>query len=355
MRDSSKTETQRIVGIDLSDRRCAVAEMDRASAEVVARYSVPTTRQALEARFSGRERLLVVLEVGKQSPWISRLLAELGHEVLVANARKVRLIHQTQKKTDRVDAEILARLGRADPTLLFPIEHRSEEAQLDLAVLRARDSLVRARTQLINGVRGMVKSAGESIKTCGAQSFASSAAPQIPKGLRPALRPMLEAIEQLSAQIRAYDRQVHALIRKYPECEILQSIPGVGPITALTYRLVIGSADRFSKSRQVGAYLGLVPAQSQSGDSSAQLRITKAGDKMARRLLVQCAHRILGCFGEDCALRRQGERIASVGGARAKRRAVVAVARKLAVLMHRLWMRGELYQPMITAEDPAAA
>lgn len=355
MKDSSKERTETIVGIDISDRRCAVAEMDREAGEVVARYSVATTRRALETRFSGREGLLIVLEVGKQSPWISRLLADLGHEVIVANARKVQLIHQSQKKTDRVDAEILARLGRVDPSLLSPIQHRSEEEQMDLAVLRARESLVRARTQLINGVRGMVKSAGESIVKCDARAFAKSAPAQIPRSLRPAVLPMVTMIGQLTEEIRGYDRQLQALIKKYPECAILQSIPGVGPISALTYRLVVGSPDRFSKSRQVGAYLGLVPAQAQSGDSKAQLRITKAGDKMARKLLVQCAHRILGVYGEDCELRRHGERIASVGGKRAKRRAVVAVARKLSVLMHHLWQRGELYQGFPNGDDQVAA
>lgn len=358
MRDSSKrqSETQTIIGIDISDRRCAVTEMDRETGEVVGRYSVPTNREALAARFSGRERCLVVMEVGKQSPWMSRLFKELGHEVLVANARKVRLIHQSKNKSDRVDSEILTRLGRVDPTLLFPIEHRSEEAQLDLSVLRARDSLVRARTQLINSVRGMVKSVGGAIKKCDARAFASAAAPQIPKELRQAVVPVLESIGQLTEQIKGYDKQVRILTtKKYPECELLQSIPGVGPLTALTYRLVIDSPERFSKSRRVGAYLGLVPGQSQSGDSSAQLRITKAGDKMARKYLVQAAQYILGRYGEDCELRRHGERIASVGGRHAKRRAVIAVARKLAVVMHRLWQRGEIYQPFSCTDDSAAA
>ena len=341
-----------ITGLDVSDRYCSYYTLT-AEGEVVEEGRVRTTPQALEAHFSGPRRR-VVLEAGPHSPWISRLVKELGHEVIVANARMVALIHSNPKKRDPVDAEALARLGRVDPKLLYPIEHRSEEAQVDLGVVRARDVVVRARTALINHVRGSVKSFGARIPSSSAEGFAAKAAEHIPEALRDGLEPVLEMIRTLSRQIRFFDKQIEALCaERYPETGVLRQIKGVGPITALTYCLVIEDPTRFPKSRAVGAYLGLTRRHDDSGESEPELRITKAGDELLRRLLVQSAQYILGRFGPDTDLRRWGlcyiER--SGGSKTAKKKAVVAVARKLAVLLHRLWRTGEVYQPLRTDED----
>lgn len=352
-----KQEIERTVGLDIGDRWSQLCVLDQESGEVIEEGRVRTTSEALRGWFGGR-RMRVVLEVGCQSPWISRLLESLGHEVLVANARQVRLIPAQANKSDRVDAETLARLGRFDPKLLRAIEHRGESVQVDRAVLKARDALVRSRARLIGHVRGMVKSLGGRVRRCSAESFAARATQDLPELLRPALTPVIEQIATLTSTIRRYDRQLEQVAeRRYPETALLRQVDGVGPITALAFVLKVEDPQRFRRSRTLGPYLGLVPRRDQSGVRDPQLRITKQGDPFVRRLLIQCARYILGPFGKDCALRRHGVRIAARGGPNAKKRAAVAVARKLAVLLHHLWQTAEVYEPLhgITTEHDRAA
>ena len=346
------------VGMDLGDRTSHFCVLDEGGM-VVERGKVQTTLEDLRKRFKGQTRMRIALEVGTHSPWVSRLLKELGHEVLVANPRKTRLIYENRGKQDPVDAEALARIARLDPKLLYPVEHRPESVAQDLAVLRARDALVRTRTLLVNHVRGAVKATGHRLKKCSTRTFSDQAVDQIPEEVCEALSSVLTTIEVVSKQILALDRRIGELERKkYPETALLRQVGGVGPIVALTYVLTLEHPGRFQKSRAVGPYLGLVPARSQSGDSDPQLRITKAGDAFLRRLLVQSAQYILGPFGEDCDLRRFGQALSVRGERNAKKRAVIAVARKLAVLLHRLWRTAEVYEPLRkagTAHDAAAA
>ena len=274
------------------------------------------------------------------------------------NPRKLRMIYKNDNKNDRVDAEWLARVARLDAKLLAPIRHRGAEAQADLALLRARDELVRSRTQHVNHVRGAVKSLGGRLLKCSTESFLKKSTPVIPEALRPALCPVLEMIGTLNAGIRGYDRSIEVMARdRYPKSRVLQQVPGVGALTAVAYMLILEDPHRFKKSRSVGAFLGLRPRKNQSSSQDPQLRITKAGDALLRRLLVGSAHYILGPFGPDCDLRRYGLAIAERGGRNAKKRAVVAVARKLAVLLHRLWISGEVYEPFrsLRKETPFAA
>jgi len=292
----------------------------------------------------------IAIETGTHSPWVSRLLEEYGHEVLVANSRKLRLIYSNKRKTDEVDAENLARLARLDPKLLYPLKHRGEESQAHMAIIRSREALVSCRTQLVNHVRGAVKSFGARLPKCPARSFHKRAKEHIPEALRPALGPVLEQIASLTERIRGYDRKLETVRQeRYPETELLRQVEGIGPLTALTFVLTLEDPHRFEKSRSVGAYLGLVPATDRSGERDPQRRISKEGDEMLRKLLVSSAHYILGPFGSDSDLRRHGEKIASRGGKNAKKRAVVAVARKLAVLLHSLWVSGEVYEPLRNA------
>jgi transposase len=355
--NSERTGERRVIGLDVSDRKTEVCELGMESGDVLDRWRVETTPDRIAAAFEDRQDIeRIALEVGKQSPWLSRLLKGLGFTVSVANARKVRLIYQNRRKSDRVDAEYLARLARVDVELLHPLEHRSRSAQVDLSIVRAREVLVRSRTQLINHVRGAVKSLGSKISKGPSRSFARRAKNEVPRDLQPSLLPVLQTIQDLSDRIDGYDRQIEERIRtEYQECELLRQVRGVGPITALASRLVIDDPKRFARSRTVGAYLGLVPGQNESGDSAPELHITKAGDALLRRLLIQAAQHILGPFGEDCDLRRHGEKIAARGGKKAKRMAVVAVARKLAVLLHRLWIAGEVYDPLRVARQQQAA
>jgi transposase len=334
------------IGLDLGDKYSEGCVVD-ASGEVVETFRVRTTQPALDRVLARFGKARVVLEVGTHSPWVSRRIAAQGHEVIVANPRRVRLIAENDSKSDGFDAELLARLGRVDPQLLHPIVHRGEQAQRDLVLLRARDGLVRARTQLINQVRGFAKSLGTRLPRSSTEAFPRRVRCVAAMDLFPGLETMLEMTERLTQEIRAMDCEVERLCReRYPETKLLRQVKGVGPITALCFVLTLEDPNRFQKSRSVGAYLGLRPRQRDSGEQRPQLRITKAGDELLRRLLVSAAHYVLGPFGPDTELRRIGLRLAETGGQAAKKRAVVAVARRLAVLLHRLWVTGEVYQPL---------
>ena len=185
---------------------------------------------------------------------------------------------------------------------------------------------------------------------CPARSFHNRAPEHIPEALRPALVPILEQIASLTERIRDYDRKLERISKeRYPETELLRQVEGIGALTALTFVLTLEDPHRFEKSRSVGAYLGLVPASDRSGERDPQKRISKEGDELLRKLLVGSAHYILGPFGSDSDLRRHGEKIASRGGKNSKKRAVVATARKLAVLLHSLWASGEVYEPLRNA------
>ena len=358
MQDHSRMQTTtvaqgRVIGLDLSDKQGTVAELD-ADGRLVREGKVALTEAALRKRFGEGAPCRIALEGGTHSPWVSRLLADLGHEVLVANPRQVALIFRTHRKTDRLDAQNLARLARVDPALLHPIQHRSEAAQADLARVRARAALVEARTALINHVRGAAKAMGTRLPACGAEVF-HKVRGELPELLQPALLPLLVQIARLTVQIKRYDRAIVQLAQeRYPQTARLQQVQGVGPLTALTYVLTLEDAERFPQSRAVGAYLGLVPRQAQSGEQRPELSISKAGDPYLRRLLTQGAHYILGPFGPDTDLRRWGLGLAGAGSKPRKKRAVAAVARKLAVLLHHLWLTGEVYEPLYQATRRAA-
>jgi transposase len=337
------------VGIDLGDKKSNYCFLD-AKGNIFAEGTLATTQAELSELFSSIPKCRIAIEVGTHSPWVCALLKSHAHEVIVANPRKVEAIHKNRRKNDKVDARTLARLVRADPELLYPIQHRGDQARQDLVLLRAREGLVSARTKLINCVRGQVKSVGGRLPSCSAESFHYTVTDKLPDSVREALLPLVLQIGEMSKGIRAFDAEVVRMSgQKYPETERLQQVRGVGPITSLTYILTLEKPERFEKSRDVGSYLGLVPRQDESGETSKQLRITKTGDRMLRQLLVSCGQYILGPFGEDCDLQRFGLKLAERGGKNAKKRAVVAVARKLAVLLHRLWLTGEKYEPLHNA------
>lgn len=342
---TTKTATpSTVIGIDIGDRYSHLAELDGASGERVAETRVRSTPGALAALFRTRTRMRIVLEAGGHSGWMSRLLVECGHEVFVANPRRVKL--SLDRKSDRVDAEMLARIGRVDPELLQPVTLRTESTQIALTTLRSRDALIKTRTQLVNHVRAMVKNVGARLPTCDSDTFHKHLA-FVPESLRPALEPLLALIEQVTAKIRGFDRDIERLCAtQYPQTAILRQVAGVGPLTALGYVLVIEDPSRFPNARAVGPYLGLTPRRAQSGDHDPQLRISKAGDSLLRRLLVGAANYILGPFGPDTDLRRWALRIAARGGKNAKKRATIAVARKLSALLHVLWRTGDEYQPL---------
>ena len=302
----------------------------------------------------------IALEVGTHSPWVSRQLAGMGHEVIVANPRKLKLITQNVKKNDRMDAEQLARLARVDPQLLAPIRHRGPEAQGDLAVIRARAELVDCRTALINAARGLAKPMGERLKSCDADYVKESMAEGLSEATQQAIRPLLKSVEAVSREIAAYDKQIQEMEKRYPETKVLKQVHGVGTLIALTFILTLEDAERFEHSRDVGPYLGLTRKLRESGASQPELGISKAGDELLSRLLVQAAHCILRDGAPDSDLRAWGltkveAGAGKKGGKRRKKKAVVAVARKLAVLLHRLWVTGEVYDPQYHRKAVEAA
>jgi transposase len=338
------------IGLDLGDKWSEAAIVD-ARGDVVERVRARTTRAGFAKAFAGYEGCRLILEVGTHSPWVSRVLVERGFDVIVANPRRVRLIAQGDAKTDAFDAELLARLGRVDPNLLSPIVHRGEAAQRDLVLIRSREGLVRSRTQLVNQVRGFAKSLGLRLPKCTTRGFPKRVAEAAEHELFPGCAVLLEMIDRLNGEIRRMDREIERLCREqYPETQRLRQVMGVGPITALCFVLTLEDPGRFATSRSVGAYLGLRPRIRNSGSQEPQLGITKGGDVLLRRYLVTSAHYVLGPFGPDTDLRRFGQRLSERGGKAAKKRAVVAVARKLAVLLHRLWVSGEDYEPLGYAE-----
>jgi len=348
--DGSKQQSKVTAGLDLGDKYSYLCLIDQESGQVIEEGRLRTTPEAFRRRFASEQPMRIAIESGTHSPWASRVLEGCGHEMLVANARKLRLIYANKRKTDEVDAENLARLARLDPKLLYPLKHRSEECQAHMAIVRSREALVSTRTQLVNHVRGAVKSFGGRLPKCPAVSFHNKAPEHIPEALLPALGPVLETIGSLTERIRDYERQLERISKEtYPETELLRQVEGVGTLTALTFVLTLEDPQRFERSRSVGAYLGLVPASDRSGERDPQKRISKEGDEMLRKLLVSGAHYVLGPFGSDSDLRRHGEKIASRGAKNSKKRAVVAVARKLAVLLHTLWISAEVYEPLRNA------
>src|SRR5712691_5327580 len=333
------------IGIDLGDKRSRYCILDK-EGKILRESSVATLPAALKTVFSKLAGCRIAMEVGTHSPWVSRLLAALGHEVIVANARQVPLIYKSRRKNDKLDAEKLARLARMDPKLLKGIRHRGAEGQGDLLLIRSRAQLVETRTGLMNMVRGLVKSRGERLPGCTSEGFVVELLEGVDEAAVRALKPVMVLIEQMTATIKEYDKQVEEMGKKHAEIARLDEVKGVGPLIAATYVLTIEDPERFGRSRDVGGYLGLVPGQSDSGESQPQKRITKAGDGYLRYLLVQGAHYILGPNGPDTDLRRWGLKLGSSGGDRGKKRAVVAVARKLAILLLVLWKTGAKYEPL---------
>lgn len=333
------------IGMDLGDKNHVVAVLDADGQEILC-TKLANTKVSIRRFFRQYTGARVAIEAGTHSPWISRLLEDLDCRVYVGNPYKLRVIWDSTDKSDERDARMLAMVCRIEPKMLWPVKHRGARAHNDLEVIKARNILVQSRTKLINHVRSAIKGTGERLPKCSTASFGNRVVNLLPKSLLPSLKPLVDTIVDITSRIRNLDKQIEGLILdRYPEAQLLRQVQGVGPLTALGFILTIEDPGRFAKSRMVGSYLGLTPRRDQSGDTDKQLPITKAGNVYLRKLLVGCAHYIIGPFGPDSDLRRHGMAIASRGGKNARKRAAVAVARKLSVLLHRLWFSGETYVP----------
>jgi transposase len=288
LRQRGKLQDGRLtIGLDLGDRSSFYCVLNGAG-EVVLEAKVATNPEAMKKTFEKVPTSRIALETGTHSPWVSRLLTELGHEAIVAHSRNVRLIGESRRKDDRLDAQAFARLARIDPQLLSPIQHRSVQAQADLSVIRARYALVRARTALVNAARGLTKFFGERIRGRNPKGFSSATGDALSPQLQVALAPLLSALETITAGIREYDTQIEKLAEdSYPESGLLKQVKGVGTLIALTYILTMEDPRRFRKSRDAGCCVGLQPGRRSSGQSEPQLHITREGDSYLRMVLVQ--------------------------------------------------------------------
>lgn len=318
-------------GMDIGDSHCDVLVVDEAG-EYDAKFRCRTDEDAIRRYFSRKEKMRVVLEAGVHSHWVVEILEELGHEVRVLNPRDLAMIWHSTKKTDERDAMVMAELSRTNSQLAKPIQLRPKEQREDLVVLKARNAMVEARTKLLLSCRGMLKSFNVRLTSCSSETF-HKLYTEVPKELVEALKPVFEAIKALTDKIRELDKQLACLCKKYPDTELLQTVCGVGPVVSLSFVLLVGDPYRFGCKRDVAAYFGLTMKRDQSGETDKQLGITKCGNVWMRSLLVQSAHHILGPYGKPSALRDWGLKLGEHGGKRAKGKAVVAVARKLSVIM----------------------
>jgi transposase len=346
------------LGIDLGDKEstwCQVGSDNR----VIKRGRVKTSRRELQHLLERLRPARVVIENGTHARWVKRVIDECGYDGIVANPRQLRYISQSNNKHDEGDAEKLARLGRLDPQLLHPIQLRTDEQQADLSVIRVRKQLVEARVALAHQARGIVKSTGARLPAGRARNWdawverCTAAVRELGLG---ALEPLMATMTELNKQIAICDQRIDELAEeKYPETQNLRTMPAVGNLTALTFVLTLGNAERFSNSRDVGPYLGMRPRRFDSGEKQTQLRITKQGDTHLRMLMVQCAQHYLMPRAADNAVRRWGLNLCSRGGKNAKKRATIAVARKLAVIMHRMWVSGQQFRSFASSHEAGTA
>lgn len=346
MKQVSVKVPARSIGIDLGDDSSSYCVLD-GRGQVIREGSIETNRSSFDDLLAKRPKSRVILEASRQSHWTSKHLRSLGHEVVVINPRRLQLISESVCKTDRNDARLLARVGRLDVGILQPVHEKSDETLACRMLLRGRAQLVRTRTRLVTLIRGSLKVFGIQVPACSADVFHDRVRRRIPEFLRTALFPLLETLAGLREQVERYDHEIAQTNKKrFPQTAVLQQIHGVGPVVALSFVAAIEDPRRFKSSRTVGAYLGLTPRSYQSGKSDPRLRITKQGDGMLRSLLVTAATHILRRSAPDSDLKRYGRRVARGGTPRDRGRARIAVARKLACLLHRLWLTGEAYQPL---------
>src|ERR1700694_94094 len=237
------------IGLDLGDHWSCYCVLDEAG-KIILEQKVATTPEAMKKAFAKIPQSLIALETGTHSPWVSRLLTELGYKVIVAHAQKVQLITKSSRKDEPRDARTLARLARIDPELLGPVRHRSAQAQIHLTVIRARATLVSARTALVNAARGLTKSYGERLPKCGTEQMNREMAKGLSPALRNVLEPLLREIESLNERITEYDRRIEQIAKEvYPEVVLLKQGKGVGTVIALTYVLTLDDPHRFRRSR----------------------------------------------------------------------------------------------------------
>jgi len=348
MKTTNNSSTKLFIGMDVSEKSieiCALSSKSDMSKNIKIANTPKSVNKFIDGYTGDKSFLVFAIETGTHSPWLEELISMKGCKVYVCNARKLRMIWQSDQKSDTRDATMLANMLKFNPKLLYPIKHQKKETRIDLSVIKCRDALVRSRTSMMNCIRGQLRSFGVDTSSLKPYNFSSLAAKIIPNELRCTMDGILAQIKLLELEIRNYDKKIEELCKKYPVTEKFRNIKGVGPLVSLVFALIISNPERFKRGRHLSSYLGLVPRRYQSGATDRQLSITKAGNCLLRRLLVQSANYIMGPFGQECDLREFGMKIRARGNNIAKKKAKVAVARKLAILMLKLWLSEEEYIP----------
>ena len=342
-----------VIGMDMGDKNHKAVGLSE-DGEAVCRDEVPCTPEGVRAYLRRHPGALLAIETGTHCRWVSGIGLELGHEVLVGNARKLRMIWDSSRKNDWNDAAMLARVARTDRSLLSPVRLRGEGDQELMRLVKSRDLLVKSRTGIVNQIRGFCKSEGVRLPRCSAESFGRMEH-EVCASVRAVTKPLFAMLKELAKKIGVYDRMIADGLKRMrgEDAALLDTIAGVGPVTAAAFLSAAGDVSTFGSARDAGPYFGLVPRQDQSGETDKQLRITKEGNEIVRRLLVTSANYIMGPFGKDSDLRRHGMRIAERGGKNARKRAKVAVARKLAVVMLAVLKSRAAYRPLTDVEAVA--
>lgn len=337
------------VAIDVHDQYSQICVMNQ-DREVLVEAKVRTTRAALTEFFCNRARSRVIFETGPHALWIGELMTELGHEPVSCHPRRVRLIAESRNKNDRVDAEFLVRLSWSDLELIKPIQQRSRQTLEQRSVIRTRAALVETRKQLRTMLRGMVKPFGVRLPSSKVRALAAAAEAPLPAQVALSVDAILQTVGTIGEQIRRLDEQIEQTIAVHPVATRLQTIPGVGPLVSAAFIYAIEDPARFA-ARDVGPYLGLTPPnRSSAGKKLRPKERARPGDPYVRALLVQAAWTLLNSRSES-ELAQWGRRLLERIG---PKKTAIAVARKLATVMHHLWLHSEDFCPHPKPNRPIA-
>ena len=341
-------------GLDVGGKKTAISVVDRAG-KIVWRGVIEThPTRIVDALRRWQDRLeRVGLESGPFTPHLYRALAAMGYPMVCMDARRTAdAIKSRRIKTDKTDAYALAEMLR---TGWFTKVHvKSVDTHRLKTLLGARDQLVKVKRSLGNQVRGVLRPFGIQLPSrVGTKRFAVAAhqATQDDPILSASIAALLEALVAIEAQLEKLDGELKELARRHEVAWRLMSIPGVGPLTAMAFIAAIEDVRRFARMRDIGAYLGLTPKRYQSGDTDVPLGISKQGDHMARHYLYEAANAMLTTVKKRFGLRSWGLQLMKTHGAKKAR---VALARKLAVIMGRMWKEGTHFEARPAAAPPGA-
>jgi len=325
--------------IDLHLRYSEIRVVE-ADGRVVRERRVVTSRATLTAAFAGLGVLRVLLETGTESEWVAQTLEAAGHAVVVADPNYAPMYGEVRRrvKTDRRDVAALAEANRRG---WYRATHRRSRAQRTLQqILRSRRQLVAMRTGSISVVRALLRQEGYRLPSgSAAQVPARLARVPLPDELAATLAPLRQVIDTVTRELAAIDTRLRTTAAADPVVTRLQTVPGVGPVVALTFRATLDEVTRFQAAGQVSAFLGLVPREDSSAERRHRGHITKAGSGELRSLLIQAAWACWKSRGSG-TLRAWAERLA---GRRGRRIAVVALARRLSRILYAVWRDGTTF------------